>query len=280
MKQKETEDKEQYRIKEGGIDVEVKITGKKGEGKKYELILQKVPLATSVLLDQVKQDLIATMHFSTDESDPKSIEKMKEKFAQKAKELLDKKLPALEPKMEKNLLMTLMKDMLGLGDVEIVLNDPNLEEVVITSSSEPVRVFHKKYGWLVTNILPKNEEQIRDYGNTIARKIGRQVTTLNPLLDAHLTSGDRANAVLYPISSKGNTIVLRKFARDPWTMVDFITNKTADVDTFALIWFATQFESNILVSGGTASGKTSMLNACMPFIPPNHRIISIEDTRE
>ena len=176
--------------------------------------------------------------------------------------------------------MTLVKDMLGLGDLEIVLNDPYLEEVVISSANEPVRVFHKKYGWLLTNITLEKESEIRDHLNTIARRVGRQITTLNPLLDAHLISGDRANAVLYPISAKGNTLTIRKFARDPWTVTDFIKNGTCSAEIFALIWFAMQYESNILISGGTCSGKTSLLNVCMPFIPPNHRIVTIEDTRE
>ena len=123
------------------------------------------------------------------------------------------------------------------------------------------------------------EEQILNYSNMIARRVGRQITTLNPLLDAHLLTGDRVNAVLYPISTKGNTITIRKFARDPWTVTDFIDNKTCTSDLFALIWETIQYEMNILFSGGTASGKTTMLNVCMPFMPPNHRILSIEDTR-
>jgi archaeal flagellar protein FlaI len=85
---------------------------------------------------------------------------------------------------------------------------------------------------------------------------------------------------LYPVNTKGNTITIRKFARDPFTMVDFIENKTCDLDVASLLWLAIEYEMNVLISGGTGSGKTSFLNACMPFIPPNQRIISIEDTRE
>ncbi len=119
-----------------------------------------------------------------------------------------------------------------------------------------------------------------NYANIIARRVGREITTLNPLLDAHLMTKDRANAILTPISSKGNTITIRKFARDPWTTTDFIKNKTASSEVLALIWLCIQYEMNIIISGGTGSGKTSLLNVCMPFMPPNHRIISIEDTRE
>ncbi|PXY71466.1 CpaF family protein, partial [Candidatus Parvarchaeota archaeon] len=158
--------------------------------------------------------------------------------------------------------------------------DPNLEEIVIPSSKEPVRVFFKGYGWLETNIQMKDEDEIINYSNIIARRVGRQINVLNPLLDAHLVTGDRINAVLYPINTKGNTITIRKFARDPFTIIDLISNKTCSLDTAALIWLAIEYEMNVIISGGTASGKTVFLNACMPFIPPNQRILSIEDTRE
>ncbi|MBU1973856.1 MAG: Flp pilus assembly complex ATPase component TadA, partial [Nanoarchaeota archaeon] len=272
---------EKYNITEGGVDVEVKIVGKKGSLKSYELFHQQISPATRALLDNIKQELIGTIRITAEEIlDPKRINALKEKFLEKAKELLAQKLPHLDGKMEHFLTMTLMKEMLGLGDIEILLGDPFLEEIIILSANEPIRVFHKKYGWLATNVFLRDEMQIRDYFNVIARRVGRQITTLTPLLDAHLITGDRANAVLYPISSKGNTLTIRKFARDPWTVTDFIKNKTCSAETFALIWLAMQYEANVLISGGTGSGKTSLLNVCMPFIPPNHRIISIEDTRE
>lgn len=173
-----------------------------------------------------------------------------------------------------------MQEMLGLGKIEFMINDPSLEEIVIVNSKEPVRIYHKKYGWLKTNITPESEEEIINYSNIIARRVGRQINVLAPLLDAHIITGDRANAVLFPISTKGNTITIRKFARDPYTIADLIENGTVSMDIAALIWLAIEYEMNVLISGGTASGKTVFLNSCMPFVPPNQRIISMEDTRE
>ena len=118
-----------------------------------------------------------------------------------------------------------MQDMLGLGEIEFLINDPNLEEIVIPSSKEPIRVYHKKYKWLATNLRIKKEEEIVNYSNIIARRVGRQITVLTPLLDAHLVTGDRVNSILYPIATKGNTITIRKFARDPYTIIDLIKNK-------------------------------------------------------
>jgi flagellar protein FlaI len=114
----------------------------------------------------------------------------------------------------------------------------------------------------------------------IGRDVNKEITILSPLMDAHLLTGDRVNATLSPVSSFGNTITIRKFAKDPWTIASFLKNKTIDYDTAALVWLCIQNELSVLISGGTGSGKTSMLNVIASFMPPNQRIISIEDTRE
>ncbi|MEM2017730.1 MAG: ATPase, T2SS/T4P/T4SS family [Candidatus Pacearchaeota archaeon] len=249
------------------------------KGKFYHIKLPEISKPTRALLETTKQKLITMIEIGTSEiTDINAIERLKENLKEKAQSLLQGfKLPK-----ENIAFLTgiLINEMIGLGNIELLIADPNLEEIVITSASEPVRVYHKKYGWMPTNLMLESEKQIENYSAIIARRVGRQITTLTPMLDAHLITGDRVNAVLYPICTKGNTITIRKFAREPWTIVDFINNKTCSIDVFALIWLAIQYELNILFSGGTASGKTTMLNVCTPFFPANHRIISIEDTRE
>ncbi len=247
----------------------------------YSLIIPDVDVATSALLDDIKERLIGAVDISTsDVIDPKLMGELKEEFREYANTLLGEELPNISKDIKEHFILNLIHELLGLGDIEFLLDDQHIEEVVINSAKEPVRIYHKKYGWLATSITPKSEAQILNYANTIARRIGREITMLNPLLDAHLISKDRANAIITPISTKGNTITIRKFARDPWTVTDFIQSKTISSDVLALIWLVIQYEMNMIISGGTGSGKTSFLNICMPFIPPNHRIISIEDTRE
>lgn len=272
---------EEYQINIDDIVVNVAILGGKGQMHQYCVEIPQVAPATKALLENIKHGLIREVVVSTTEIlDPKAINAMKKKFGERAEQLLKTKVPNIPPETARLLINVLMQDMLGLGDIEYLTADESLEEIVITSSKEPVRVYHKRYGWLETNIQLPSEEQILNFANIIGRRVGRQITTLNPLLDAHLLTGDRANAVLFPISTKGHTITIRKFARDPWTMTDLILNKTCNSKILSLIWLAMQYEMNILISGGTASGKTSFLNVLMPFIPPNHRIVSIEDTRE
>ena len=271
---------EEYEIEVDKAVVKVEIK-KDEKNTYYDLSIPKIDIATTILLNDIRNELITVTTISMKELlDPKAFLDIKDKFMTQATKLIKAKLPKINPKTGDFLIGKLMQDMLGLGEIEFLINDPELEEIVIPSSEENVRVYSKKYGWLHTNIRVKTEEQIINYANIIARRVGRQITVLEPLLDAHLITGDRVNAVLYPINTKGNTITIRKFARDPFTIIDLINNKTCDMDSAAIIWLAIEYEMNILISGGTASGKTTLLNACMPFIPPDQRIISIEDTRE
>jgi flagellar protein FlaI len=247
----------------------------------YNLEIPEINPATAVLLDDIRDELItATTVGMREIVDPKAIDVIWKRFMKEAEDLLNKKIPTIADETRKILVNKLMQDMLGLGEIEFLVNDSNLEEIVIPSSKEPIRVYHKKYGWLQTNFKVDREDKIINYSNIIARRVGRQITVLSPLLDAHLVSGDRVNAVLYPISTKGNTITIRRFARDPYTIIDLIQNKTCDINVAVLLWLAVEYEMNVIISGGTASGKTVLLNSCMPFIPPNHRVLSVEDTRE
>ena len=267
---------DKYTVESEDISTVVKILGDSGKSFKYRLILPKFEPATLALLDNIKTELITEVSITNIEIlDPNSIIRLKERFSKKARTLIKEKLPNIESHTLNVLISSLIHEMLGLGNIEFLMNDPHLEEIVIVSSKKPVMIYHKKHGWLETNIMVKSEEEIINYSNIIARRVGRQITTLTPLLDAHLITGDRANAVLYPISTKGNTITIRKFARDPWTVTDLIKNNTCNSGIFALIWLAIQYELNILISGGTASGKTSFLNVCMSFIPYNHRVLNI-----
>lgn len=270
---------ESYEIEIDKAKVNIKIE-KTEEGLMYVLYLPELKVATKALLDEIRKELISLSAIAVGEIvDQKSVSKMKKHFMREAGKILRQKLPRVSDESADFLIGTLMQEMMGLGKIEFLINDPDLEEIVIINSKE-IRVYHKKYNWLMTNIKLASEDEVTNYANIIARRVGRQISILNPLLDAHVVTGDRANAVLYPIATKGNTITIRKFARDPWTIIDLIQNNTLSKEIASLLWLALEYEMNVLFSGGTAAGKTVALNSCMPFIPPNHRIISMEDTRE
>ncbi len=247
----------------------------------YEIIIPIVREATEAALDEIRERLLDELDLRPAEIiSPEEMKQLREKFIAKASDLVKKEFPNLNQKDYRTLVGLLMQQSLGLGIIEFLLQDRNLEEIVINSSKDPVWVYHIKNGWLKTNINISTENQIYDYAASIGRRVGEQITNLSPLMDAYLPSGDRTNATLFPISSAGNTLTIRKFARRPWTISDFIQQKTLSLDMAAFMWLAIQYELNIVIAGGTASGKTSLLNALTCFIPPNQRVLSIEDTRE
>lgn len=236
---------------------------------------------TKILLQELRDRIASRITIEPGElTDPKKSMALRDKFFNTAKQLLAEFLAGCE--LAENIVAgMLLHEMYGIGKMELFMGDNNLEEVVVNSSKTPITVYHRNYGWMMSNVYIESEEQILTYAAQIARKVGREITTLNPILDAHLISGDRVNATLAPISSFGNTITIRRFARRPWTIIDFLgKSHTMNEDMIALLWMAMQYELNILVAGGTASGKTSALNAMCAMIPAYHRVISIEDVRE
>lgn len=244
----------------------------------YNISVTNISDTTKIILQKIRDEFVTEETKIT--SEEASIYAIQEQFKEKILKLLAKYFPNANKKTMDMLINYILQQNIGLGNLDILLKDTNLEEVVINSSKEPVWVYHRKYGWLKTNVIVPSESRIRHYSTIIGRDVGKEITLLNPLMDAHLKTGDRVNATLSPISSNGNTITIRKFAVKPWTVTDFIKDRTISYEGAALLWMAVQNELSIIVAGGTASGKTSMLNAICNFFPPNQRIISVEDTRE
>ena len=247
----------------------------------YKIKYPEIEPATKAVLDDIREKMIEQTVIPFGEVlNPDEMKGLKEMFFRKALSLIKDELPHLSIKKQRTLSGILMHNSLGMGIVEMLLQDGNLEELVINSAKEPVWVYHMKLGWLKTNIYMPSETSTYNYSALLGRRVGTQITNLNPLMDAYMTTGDRANSTLFPISSHGNTLTIRKFARRPWAITDFIREGTLTSEVAAFLWLAIQYELNIVVAGGTASGKTSLLNVLTSFIPPNHRVLSIEETRE
>jgi len=271
-----------YHFNSRDIPITIKIYKKKGEFVLiYDVSISGISKNTEIVLEKIREELTAQVSLGMVEilssKDTGIIEKQ---FTEAISTLLNKHFPDANKNVITFLRSYLIQKSLGLGSIEILMDDNELEEIAINTADEPVWVYHIKHGWLKTTIKIEDEKQTRHYASMIGRKVGRQISILEPLMDAHLTTGDRVNATLEPISVKGNTITLRKFAAKPWTITDFIKSETISAAAAALIWLGVQYELSALISGGTATGKTSMLNVVSNFFPPNQRIISIEDTRE
>lgn len=273
---------DKYEYLSNSIPINIVIKRVKGEFVPiYELTISSISRTTEFLLEKIRHELIKKVNLGVaDLLDPKQVNKIEERFEEKIQDLIDRYFPDVDDNTKGFLSSYLMIRSLGLGNIELVMGDSFLEEVCVNEASEPVWVYHKDHGWLKTNVFLKDEENIKHYAAMIGRKIGRQISVLEPLLDAHLDEGDRVNATLMPISTRGNTITIRKFSKDPWTITRLVRSETISSEAAAWIWMAMHYELSAIIAGGTASGKTSALNCFANFFPPNQRIISIEDTRE
>ncbi len=179
---------------------------------------------------------------------------------------------------------SVIREMVGYGIIDPLVVDDNLEEIMVIGAKKPVYLFHRKYEMMSSNIEFYSDKEIIDLINRIARNVGRRVDISSPLLDARMPDGSRVNATIPPASVEGATLTIRKFRKDPYTIVDLIKNGTISAEAAAFLWLCVDGlgakPANILISGGTGSGKTTTLNCLAAFIPDTERIVTIEDTAE
>jgi len=171
-----------------------------------------------------------------------------------------------------------------LGLLEVPINDDRLEEVMVNGYNLPAFVFHRKYQMCETNIVLDRNEVDRII-ESIANLVNRPIDSRVPMLDAFLPDGSRVNATTADITMNGATLTIRKFSKNPLTVIDLIHFGTLDIDTASFLWQAVEGyfgakPANTLIVGGTGSGKTTLLNVLSLFSMYNERIITIEDTPE
>jgi flagellar protein FlaI len=271
-----------YNLDVHGMKVEIAIvTTSDAFTPQYMVTFPGVGDATKLLLFSFRGELTTMVTIDPSRMhDDRYMRSLDAKYKEISSILIDKYIPGTEPQVKVLLTSYIINMMLGLGDLEVPIADDNLEEIAVNGPKDYIWVFHKQLGWCRTNIKPQTDQVIYDQAAQIGRKIGREISNLAPLMDAELTDGSRVNATLYPISQMGNTITIRKFAKNPWTMPALIKLGSISDALAATVWICIQNEISLLFSGGTASGKTSFLNACSMFFPPTRRVISIEETRE
>jgi len=172
----------------------------------------------------------------------------------------------------------LMDEILGFGPITSLLNDPDVSEVMVNG---PDQVYAEKNGKLVlTNAHFKDNHHVLHVIKKIVAPIGRRIDESSPMVDARLPDGSRVNAIIPPLALEGPTITIRKFSKDPFQVSDLVRFGTLTQSMADFIEFCIKGHLNIIVSGGTGSGKTSTLNVLSSFIPNDERIITIEDAAE
>ncbi|MBI2076312.1 MAG: type II/IV secretion system ATPase subunit [Candidatus Aenigmarchaeota archaeon] len=187
----------------------------------------------------------------------------------------------LDDKSYLKIMYYISRDFIGLNEIEPLLRDPYIEDIGADGIGIPVYVVHQRYGSLRTNIVYNDEKEMKEFVTKLAERSDRYISYAEPLLDGTLPDGTRVHATLAgDVTTRGPTFSIRKFRETPFTPVDIVRLNTASAEMLAYLWFLVENGANILITGGVATGKTSFLNTLSMFIPPEAKVVSIEDTRE
>ncbi len=169
-------------------------------------------------------------------------------------------------------------DVLGYGPLEPLLRDDSVSEVMVNSHD---RIFVERDGRLErTDATFVDDAHVMRIIDKIVSQVGRRIDESSPMVDARLPDGSRVNAIIPPLSLKGPTLTIRKFSRDPYTIDDLINFGSLNPQSAQFLAACVKGKLNVLISGGTGTGKTTMLNALSSFVPDDERIVTIEDAAE
>lgn len=175
----------------------------------------------------------------------------------------------------------IIRDFIGLNEIEPLMKDPYIEDLGCPGLNNAVYLVHRKLGSLETSIIYKDLDYLNNFVIKLSERCGRYISYAKPLLDGTLPDGSRVQATLAKdVTTKGPTFSIRKFRRNPFSPVDMLNLKTSSPDMLAYLWFLVEHSASMIVCGGVSTGKTCFLNSISMFIPPEEKIVSIEDVRE
>jgi len=176
------------------------------------------------------------------------------------------------------LISEIADEVLGMGPIQPLLDDPTVSEVMVNA---PDQIYFERSGVLsLSDRVFKDADHILRVIEKIVAPLNRRIDERSPMVDARLPDGSRVNAIIPPLALDSPTLTIRKFSRDPYQVDDLIRFKTLSSETAELLKSCVAMRLNIIVSGGTGTGKTTLLNVLSSFIPPTERVITIEDPAE
>ncbi len=179
------------------------------------------------------------------------------------------------------LMYFIYRNFMGYNEIDGLMIDPNIEDISCDGIGTPVFIVHRKYGSIRTNISFDNLDTLREFVIKLSERCGRYVSYAEPILDGTLPEGSRVSATIAgDVATRGPTFTIRKFGERPLSPVEQIDLNTTTAEVLAYFWYLVENGANILFVGATATGKTTFLNSVCMFIPPEKKIVSIEDTKE
>lgn len=243
----------------------------------YEVIEPKLGEDEKDVLSLLKETLVASVDRMTE-----TLPEEREKYLRRIVEKLMGQLGiSLNPISKERVMYYIIRDFIGYGVVNVMMIDPNVEDCSCDGVGVPLYIYHRKYGSIRSNLRFETDVELDGFVVWLAQKCGKHISVASPLLDATIPDGSRLQATLGKhVTKRGSSFTIRRFKENPFTPLDLLKFKTMSTEMMSYLWLAIEHGQSMLVCGGTASGKTTTLNAVLLFIPPQMKIVSIEDTRE
>jgi len=243
----------------------------------YEVIEPRLKDDERDVLSLLKETLVASVERMTETELSE-----REKYLRRMVEKLMMQLGiSLHPISKERVMYYVIRDFIGYGIINVMMIDPNVEDCSCDGVGVPFYIYHRKYGSIRSNLKYDKEVELDGFVVWLAQKCGKHISVASPLLDATIPDGSRLQATLGKhVTKRGSSFTIRRFKENPFTPLDLLKFKTMSTEMMAYLWIAIEHGQSMLVCGGTASGKTTTLNAVLLFIPPQMKIVSIEDTRE
>lgn len=244
----------------------------------YEVIEPRLNTEQRKLLNFIKETLLKTMDIELSEF---SEDEAKEYIRTNVNRIIKDYSIGMDDVTKEKLMYYLVRDFLGYGKIDVLMRDPMIEDISCDAAGTPIFIYHRNYESVKTNIIFQTDNELDSFVIQLAQKCGRHISIARPLLDATMPDGSRLQACLArEVSAMGSNFTIRRFREVPFTPTHLVEFNTMSPEMAAYMWMAIEHGASAIISGGTASGKTTTLNALGLFIPPQMKIVSIEDTRE
>ncbi len=186
----------------------------------------------------------------------------------------------IKPESKDKIFYYIYREFIGYDKIDIMMHDEVVEDISCDGKGIPIFIYHKTYENIKSNVFFNDSDELDSFVIKLSQMCGKQISVYEPVVDGKLADGSRLQTTLGKTITKYSTFTIRRFREDPLTPIDLIDNNTMSVEMAAYFWLTIEKGASVLFCGGTASGKTTMLNALSLFLPMAYKIVSVEDTRE
>lgn len=246
---------------------------------RYEVIEPTLHEEEERQLKEIKKLLMEEIDVNLKEIETK--EKAEDYLKNKTKEIIKTYRIRIPSEAIDKLTYYIIRDFIGYGKIDPLMRDHLIEDVSADGVNIPIYVWHRVYESLPTNIIFENEPQLDSFIIRLAYLSEKNISIASPILDASLPDGSRIQLTYgNEVTRRGSTFTIRRFRVDPLTISDLIAFNTVSSEMAAYLWYAIENRASVIVAGGIAAGKTTMLNCLSMFIKPEMKIVSVEDTQE